>query len=121
MHKKNVALIFILLLTNFLMAQKQNEKPAQDKRDKGFFHTEIPNHLYDIILGRPTNHSISVSIYSTEEFSGEIQYGRSEKKLNLKTTKIEFKKNNCSVVELNNLEPNQKYFYQLVYQQNNKQ
>lgn len=121
MQKKNIVLIFLLLQINFLLAQKQNEKPAQDKRDKGFFQTEIPNHLYDIILGRPTNSSISVSIYTTEEFSGEIHYGKSENKLNFKTPKTEFKKNNCSVIELKNLEPNQKYFYQLVYQQNNKQ
>ena len=111
MQKKNIVLIFLLLQINFLLAQKQNEKPAQDKRDKGFFQTEIPNHLYDIILGRPTNSSISVSIYTTEEFSGEIHYGKSENKLNFKTPKTEFKKNNCSVIELKNLEPNQKYFF----------
>lgn len=114
-YKRKCLLFLLLSFSSLINAQKKNDNPGKDIRENGFFHNESPAHLYDIILGRPTNNSISISVFSNEDLVGEIQYGKSENNLNYKTTKTEFKKNEAHTVELNNLEVNQKYFYKFVY------
>ena len=39
------------------------------------FHTEVPAHPYSLVLGRPTDTSVTLSVLTTKELEGFVRYG----------------------------------------------
>jgi hypothetical protein len=49
------------------------DSPTDDIR--AFFKTEVPPHLLDVVLGRPSLTSVTASILAYESREGMIEYG----------------------------------------------
>lgn len=70
---------------------------------------------FDIILGRPTNTSVTVSILFSKNATVQIQYGTVSGKYEQTSPVINFQQNVPQEVDLNGLAANTKYFYVLSY------
>jgi hypothetical protein len=77
------------------------------------FRTEVPAHPLDIILGRPTQDAITVSVLSYEGFEGYITYGRSVESLSQETPRQAFPKATPIEITLAGLQANTRYAYQV--------
>ena len=67
----------------------------------------------NLILGRPTNSSIAVSLMSNESISATIEFGINGKTFAGKSSTLQLSPNTPSVFELKNLKANTKYFYRI--------
>ena len=114
---KQISLLLIFINSLVCFSQGRNAKSGLsiDIKESSIFKTDIPNHLFDIILGRPTFNQITLSILANQEMEGFINYGLNEKELRFKSKTLQFHKGAVSFIELMNLKPNSKYHYQLVY------
>ena len=50
---------------------------------------KVPDHLYNIVLGKPTNEQITASVLSYEDMTAVISYGRNANDYNYVTDSIE--------------------------------
>ena len=108
----------ILLLIGFVIASySADEKPArkgggskQPVQDSKC--NDVPAHQFDLILGRPTSDSVTVSIVCYEDTEGVIAYGIQSGKLDAKTPSRPFKKGEAAGILLSSLKPDTQYFYQ---------
>lgn len=113
---KQFCLVIFLLSGWWGICKSQQNKDRNDEaKAGGIFHTNIPAHLYNIILSRPTNHSITASILANENMNGYIRYGLNPQNLNSKTNSVHFVKTEVTVLEIDKLEADKHYYYQLVY------
>lgn len=109
----------LLLLGVALASPAADEKPARKGGDsKQPIQTskcnEVPAHPFDLILGRPTGTSVTVSVLSYEDAEGCVAYGTAAGKLALKTPVRPFKKGEPAEIVLSGLQPDTRTFYQLV-------
>lgn len=74
---------------------------------------------FDVILGRPTNNSITLSVLFTQNVSLQIQYGTLSGKYDKSTPKYNVQANIPLEIDLTGLSVNTKYYYTLVYLPNN--
>ncbi len=109
--------LFYLLLffPAVLIAQKGNRAGNEGSNTTGFFHNETPEHLYDIIISRPTSSSVTISLMSSEGLDGYFMYGKSMDLLSNKTKMVHYEKGKPSLNELNNLESGMRYYYRFVF------
>jgi hypothetical protein len=79
----------------------------------------IVSHLraqeYDIILGRPTNNAVTLSILFSQNATVQIQYGVTPGKYDQYSALMNFQANIPQEIEINGLAPNIKYYYILSY------
>lgn len=94
-----------------LSAIEQNTG-QQGKRKPGFFSTTIPLHDVDIVLGRPTSNSITMSLMTSHHSSGLITYGATLKNLN-KQLSLKLTAHDPKEVKITGLLPDTRYHYQL--------
>jgi len=71
--------------------------------------------LTNVILGRPTDSSIAISILATEVQSAYIEYGITKTSLNKKTPIYNLDPSTPQVIELTGLKANTKNYYRLRY------
>ena len=107
----------MILLCQNIFGQRNNPNP--DKKQESAFNTIVPKHLYDIVLCRPTNNAITVSVLFYKTYSGYIEYWSTEKNINKSSTYL-FNENEPSEILLNNLQPNTLYHYRLFFRQSDK-
>jgi hypothetical protein len=69
--------------------------------------------LSNVILGRPTDSSIAISVLATEVQSVYVEYGTTKTSLNKKIPAISLEANAPQVFELTGLKANTKYYYRL--------
>jgi len=74
---------------------------------------DVPSHPFDLILGRPTANSVTVSVLCYEDAEGFIAYGTEPGKLVAQTPARPFRKGEPAEIVLSPLQPNTRYFYQL--------
>lgn len=91
---------------------------AQDKKKSGggpkhVFVGPAPVHPFDVILARPTDRSITVSVLAYRDASAHIVYGTAPGKLVHKTSEIQLKKGEPGQFVLTDLQPDTQYFYRL--------
>ena len=67
----------------------------------------------NLILGRPTNASIAVSLMSNEAISATIEFGTTGKTFVSKSSTLQLAPNTPSVFDLKNLKSNTRYFYRV--------
>ncbi|MEI6051348.1 MAG: metallophosphoesterase [Opitutaceae bacterium] len=77
------------------------------------FRTDVPAHLVDVILGRPTNDSVTASVLSYEGFEGYVTFGSNVESLTHETPHQEFLENIPAEIALTGLQANTRYVYQL--------
>ena len=105
----------LLLITIYLQSFAQDKSKKNSDQQEGFFQTAVPIHDIDIILGRPTNNSITVSVMSYDSCEGYVQYGLADTELLDKTIIYRFSNKEATNIELQNLLTDKEYAYQLVY------
>lgn len=90
---------------------------GQDKKGGGgpkhIFAGPAPAHSFDVILARPTDKAVTVSVLAYQKLTGRITYGTTTGKLDKTTPERELKKDEPVEFVLNALLPNTRYFYQL--------
>lgn len=69
--------------------------------------------LLNIILGRPSNNSIAISILSSEQLDGYVEYGTSANNFVNKSGVLALNPGTPTVIELKNLKAGLKYFYRV--------
>lgn len=115
--------VFSFLLCAVLAARAAEEKPARKGGSRQPVQTSqcnnVPTHPFDLILGRPTSNSVTVSVLCYAAADGFIAYGTQPGKLLDKTPTRSFKPGEPSEIILPGLQPNTQYFYQLCLAQTN--
>ncbi len=75
--------------------------------------SEVPTHPVDLILGRPTADSVTVSVLCHEDTEARLAYGTRRGTLTAQTPTRLFKRGEPREIPLTGLQPNTLYFYQL--------
>ena len=84
-----------------------SRKPVQDSS-----RSDIPAHPFDVILGRPTTSTITVSVLCNADTDGWIAYGKQPAELSARTPSRAFKRGQPETFLLGALEANTRYFHQ---------
>ncbi len=109
-------LLFLLLACGFVVAQGGGDKPGRKGGSKQPVQTskcnDVPAHPFDLILGRPTTKSLTVSVLSYDDAEGWLAYGTEAGKLDTKAAKRQFRKGEPVEIVLTPLKPNTGYRYQ---------
>jgi len=80
--------------------------------DGGEFHIEVPAHPVDLILARPTQRSITLSVLSYENVEGYVAYGTEHGQHAKTTPPGSFKAGESVKIEIGDLQPNTRYYYE---------
>lgn len=75
------------------------------------FRTEVPAHPFDLILCRPTDRAITLSVLAYDELEGYVAYGVSAGAPTNQTTPRRFAKGEPAEIVLGPLEPGTRYHY----------
>ena len=106
----------LLLISVTLTTQAAETKAARKGGSRQPVQTskcnDVPAHPFDLILGRPTLNSVTVSVLSYADAEGFIAYGTQSGKLTVKTPAQPFKNGEPVEILLSALQPNTKYYYQ---------
>ncbi|MFO0806881.1 MAG: metallophosphoesterase [Gemmataceae bacterium] len=89
---------------------------GQDKKGGGPKHVFAgmpPAHPFDVILARPTDKSVTVSVMAYKDMTARISYGTASGKLEKQADDRQLKKSEPVEFVLTGLEPNTRYFYRL--------
>jgi len=78
----------------------------------GEFRTEVPAHPVDLILGRPTDHSVTLSVLAYEDIEGYVAYGTEKGNCSAETPRQSFRQGEPVEVLIDSLAPNARYYYQ---------
>lgn len=78
------------------------------------FKTEVPAHPLDVVLGRPTQHTVTASVLSYSDREGLIEYGTDSGKLPEKTPAVPLKAGVPAEIVLSELRPDTQYHYRLL-------
>jgi hypothetical protein len=76
------------------------------------FVTDVPAHRYDLILGRPTRDSVTLSVLAYRELRATIVYGEAADKLTASVPARTFARDQPEEIVLRGLKSNTRYFYQ---------
>jgi predicted phosphodiesterase len=76
---------------------------------------KVPEHDFDILLGRPTDKSVTASILLYRDAEAVVHYGTNPNDLTEKTEAFKAVAGEPVELEIENLEPNTSYSYQLKY------
>ncbi len=74
---------------------------------------DIPAHPLDVILGRPTDTSLTFSLLAYSDQAVSIAYGTQSGNYTSQTEPIALKANTPQTFELSNLQPSTEYFYSI--------
>lgn len=95
------------------------QKPANQRSDATqSLKLEIPAHPVDVVLGRPTQPSITASVLAYQDGEVYLEYGPQAGVHPNKTTIRPMQKDQLLEFVLDNLQPNAQYFYQVFYRVN---
>ena len=75
----------------------------------------VPEHLFNVILGRPTDHSITVRAFFHKEANVSLVYGLESGKLSGETPSVKIKAKSAHDFVLDALKPDSRYHYRLSY------
>ncbi|MEN6641053.1 MAG: metallophosphoesterase family protein [Armatimonadia bacterium] len=94
-------------------AQGQQRGPAQNLPP--CFRTEVPAHPFDIILGRPTDHSGTASVLSYADGEAYVEWGTGQGSYSGRTQVVRLVAGEPREIVLQPLSPDTQYFYRLRY------
>lgn len=109
-------LFFLTLLVLNIPATGQGRKEGnRNNRPAGIFRTEVPARDCDVILSRPTNHSVTFGILAGEKITGNILYGLDPYKPGMKSPAAVISAGTVSTIKIDNLLPDKRYYYRFQY------
>jgi predicted phosphodiesterase len=94
----------------------QPNLPQPENRPVSVFKTVVPKSTFDIVLARPTNNSIMLSVLFYKTMFGFVEYWITDKRT-IKVGTFTFNQNEPAEIPLTDLQPNTRYFYRLSYRQ----
>lgn len=99
-------------------ALNASEVVAQDKKKadggpKHIFSGPAPEHTFDIILSRPTDQSVTLSVLAYRPITVYVAYAKVAGQSDKRTEECHLKKGEPVEFVLKGLEPDNRYFYQL--------
>ena len=77
------------------------------------FRTDVPAHPLDVVLGRPTKHSITAKVLAYVDREGSIEYGSKAGAPTAKTAVFALEAGEPAEIALTGLQPDTRYFYRL--------
>ncbi len=80
---------------------------------------KVPEHLYNIILGRPTDDQITIRVLFHKAAKARVVYGIQSDNLIGSTTSLDFQAKDTHDFVINELQPDKRYFFQLIYRSGN--
>lgn len=86
--------------------------------DPGFY-TEVPAHDFDIILSRPTDSSVTLSLLAYRNVQGYIEYGTNPDALTQQTSEFVLTAGEPQEIVLDGLESSARYYYQFCWRLSN--
>ena len=104
-----IAVVLCLALAAGVLTAQQ----GQPRGPQGSFQTDVPDHPLDVILGRPTATSITLSVLCYADAKAYIAYGTAPEELNLRADVLELKQGMPQEIALTQLKPDMRYYYQL--------
>jgi predicted phosphodiesterase len=120
-QKKYWLFILIILSLNTVLCgqQKGNRKGENagnrnENQQEGTFFTSVPSHDYDIILGRPTNNSITFSVLLYQQAESYIAI-REQHSLYIDTIRFVASMGKPTEILYDRLKPDSRYLYHLCY------
>ena len=97
----------------------QGQGPGRGRRAQdapaGGFRPEVPEHPFDVVLGRPTQESITVSVRTSAAAEGRLEYGPRGKPLAQRTDTRSFEAGAPQEWTLTKLARNSEYAYRFVW------
>ena len=108
--------LVLIALSSSMQGWAQSEKrpprgPARDKQTNTF-RTDIPVRQFDLVLTRPTDKSVAISVLAYKDLEGYVAYGVSKGSYGSETPKRAMKSGEPVEVVIGALKPNTRYFYQ---------
>ncbi len=114
-----VSSILLSLWCSHAVAAKETTVTGVRKRGGGSqppvqasLGSDVPDHTFDVVLGRPTANAVTVSVLCYVDTSGYLAYGTRPDALNNQTPTRAFKRGEPAELVLSALQPNTRYFYQ---------
>jgi len=86
---------------------------GQPRGPRGEFRTDVPEHAVDLILGRPTASSVTLSVLAYTDTKAYVAYGTANDDLSLRTDVQELNKGLPREIVLAKLKADARYYYQL--------
>lgn len=106
--KKRCVFIMLLVVSFSVIAQRNDRQPKE--RHEFSFKTEVPVHDYDLILSRPTDQSISLSVLAYKNAEVRLVYFLKSEKTN-KTHILKLSANRPVEIKLTHLKAASQYNY----------
>lgn len=91
---------------------KGGGKGAGNKAVQDSACLQVPARPLDLVLGRPTRDSVSLSVLTFSDTEGRVAYGTDPSKLDSLTPARAFKKGEPAEIVIGGLKPDTRYFYQ---------
>ena len=106
---------FLLMVGVSLVTQAADEKPARKGGSRQPVQTsmcnDVPAQPFDLIVGRPSSNSVTVSVLCYEDTMGRIEYGTRRGTLDVQSPEQKFKGGEPAEILLNALRPDTLYSY----------
>lgn len=118
---KNSIILLIFYTTVFFYPEEtysqtgKKQTNIDKKASAAFFWNQVPAHPLTIIIGRPTHHSVTLSIQMKMDGNGYLRYGLQPTQLQYQTVKHTFLKDEMVWIELDSLISDKRYYYEWVY------
>ena len=93
-------------------AQPTDSRGHRAREVASSFNVAVPSHSYDLILARPENNSVTLSILAYENLEGFVAYGSRAGDYTVRMTVQQFKNGEPVEVVIDGLQANSSYYYQ---------
>ena len=116
-----VPMVGLAALVIFINSSQSQEKVQQKKGSKlGGYEkppaaNDIPDHLYDIILGRPTDRGVTVRVLANDRLNGRIVFGNETKRASTTTPVVRLIPGEPADFVIDSLEADVRCFYHFEY------
>lgn len=109
--------LFVSTLVVVLAIAADSDRDQEKKGEKGgpkhVFAGPTPAHPFDVILARPTDKSVTISVVAYREMAAFISYGTVSGMLGMKTVEKKLKKDEPTEFVPTECQPDTRYYYRL--------
>ena len=114
MKRTHYAICFALVLALLAISGGAQQSPGRGgQQPVSTFHTDVPAHPYDLILGRPERDRITLSILNYADAEAYVEYGAQAGEYSARTPLRQLKEGIPAEVVLPPLQPDTGYHYRL--------
>jgi len=97
-------------------SRRGGRAPDSRRGPEHIAQTDVPDHLVDVILARPTQSGVTLSVLAYADMCGKVLYGTESGQLDRETPLAQFISGEPVELAISSLHPGTKYYYRLHYQ-----